>query len=232
MNEAANTGVVTIEDEMRPLLNHIVLVHDDWIGRLVGIHRDAMDVYYHVRVPDHHRRTHGGRNDVYASCVGACVSLSGIERYDRLEEGFTLNGCPPVDEFILSDANRAENLAMYGMNMVDGRHPSCDRIAIHEDDPARMVWWVLVRGLDGRVAIVEENDAASMRNVELPEGTTWSVHLPDLVRGKGGAEDVALLAAERAAAPCCADERDHPEFCDQESRRAEMETYGRRDGGA
>lgn len=219
----------SIVEQMKPLLNHIVIVHDSRMGRLVGIHRDAMDLYYHIRFRDEEAAGNGGRRDLYATCVGACVSLAGVERYEHIEADFTRNGCPPVDEFIESHATRAENLAMYGMSMVDDRHPSCDRITVNEDDPVNSTWWVLLRDMDGMLDYVEENDAISTRRLELPEGSSWADLLAERIRDKGGDEGKVLLAAERAAAPCCADERDHPGCYDRDTRRAEMEHYGRQE---
>lgn len=216
-----------IREQMRPLLNHIVLVHGSWLGRFVGIHEDAMDLYYHVRLRNQDMRPPHDRRDIYASCVGGCASLSGIDHYDHLEADFTRDGCPPVDEFLDTQATRAENI-LYGLPMLDERHGACDRVVLSGRDEHDPIWWVLVRGMDGMVAEVEENDLHATIPLVLPEGETWANHLALRVIARGGKLEDARAIIERAEATCSKDERDHPGFSDEETRRAEMGRYGRR----
>lgn len=83
--------------EMRAMHNHIVIVHDHQLGRLVGFHEDDNDYYYHVRHIDR-------GPTVYHSAVGHCESLKGVySRYDVLDRIFTMNGAPPSDEFLITD---------------------------------------------------------------------------------------------------------------------------------
>lgn len=66
--------------EMQPLHNHICIIHDMHLGRLVGVHEDEIDYYYTIL-------TIKG-NIVYYSAVGACISLKSIERYEMLNNSF------------------------------------------------------------------------------------------------------------------------------------------------
>ena len=79
-------------EEVRKLFNHICIVHDYKLIRMVGISQDFMDVYYVGMDPD------GGLG--YYTFVGSCESLKdNFPRYAALENHFTLNRCPPQDEF-------------------------------------------------------------------------------------------------------------------------------------
>lgn len=74
------------------LHNHIGIVHDWKLVRLIGYCEDEMDCYCWTK--DRHGK------EVKCSMVGAFESLKGkLDRYDQLESGFALNGCPPTDEF-------------------------------------------------------------------------------------------------------------------------------------
>lgn len=95
----------------RAIHNQICVVHDCEMARVVGIHRDAFDAYYIcLRMNDVQHES----NRYYASMVGAAVSLRDIDRYDRIDAVFALNGAPPSDTFIETTATREENEALYG----------------------------------------------------------------------------------------------------------------------
>lgn len=99
------------EAEVRKMFNEICIVHDHQLGRVVGIHQDAMDIYYIVRVkrgdiPFGRELPEGGR-EYYASGAGHCSTLKGHERYEQLENMFTLNGCPPAKDFTISIDSRS-----------------------------------------------------------------------------------------------------------------------------
>lgn len=83
-----------LADAMRPFHNHICILYDSELVRLIGVHEDADDLYYVVQ----HQR---GKIS-YASAVGPCVSLNGLypsKRYESMEGIFSLNGAPPEAEF-------------------------------------------------------------------------------------------------------------------------------------
>lgn len=102
--------------ECRDMHNHICIVGDTEIGRLVGCFRDQMDMYYHIRFMYGHDKN-STNQDVYWSAVGACISLKDTySRYDQLENTFALNGCPPSEEFIERTATPEEDEEMYGEN--------------------------------------------------------------------------------------------------------------------
>lgn len=84
----------TLAAEMRPAVNDVCIVHDTFIGRLVGVQETEEDFYYVVRAM--------GKGEVLASAVGHCVSLKGHypqAAYNRLNNVLTLNNAGPVDEF-------------------------------------------------------------------------------------------------------------------------------------
>jgi hypothetical protein len=81
-------------EELKQIFNHICVLYDNDLVRLVGFYEDDMDIYYHVRFPN-------GRN-LYASMVGWLYSLKGMipdEKYARLDSSWTMNHCPPESEF-------------------------------------------------------------------------------------------------------------------------------------
>jgi hypothetical protein len=100
--------------ECKTMFNDICIVGDMDLVRLVGCSYDLMDMYYHVRFPNGFHEVAMGR-DMHMTAVGPCVSLKGIyPRYDALETHFSLNGCPPVPEFIETVSTPEENEKMYG----------------------------------------------------------------------------------------------------------------------
>jgi hypothetical protein len=84
-----------IRDELVPIHDHICLVYDSELLRLVGIAQDDSDFYYHCR------DFSGGER--YMSAVGWIVSLKDCypaDGYARMESMFALNGCPPSGTFL------------------------------------------------------------------------------------------------------------------------------------
>lgn len=227
MEDAAQTPSISIHDEMRPLHNHICIVHDEWMGRLVGIHEDAMDLYYRIRLRESDRLRHGGREEVYMTCVGACETLQGVERYDRIEANFTRQGCPPADEFMITTADRAENLGYGNLSMVDGRHADCDRVEISDRDPRDPIWWVVVRDLQGAIIAVEENDVTESKPIEKAGDATWEDALTLRVVARGGGVDDARRAFAIATATDSVSNQEYPEYATVERRQAGMERYDR-----
>ena len=73
--------------EMAPFENHIGIVADTDVVRLVGVGQDDMDCYYICK----DRRG----KEVWWSAVGAFETLIGLRRYEQIEATFMLNGCPP-----------------------------------------------------------------------------------------------------------------------------------------
>lgn len=88
---------VDIESEIRPIFNHICMLYDHEIVRLIGYHEDSVDCYYHVKRPD--------GTTLYGSAVGWIYSLKDYlppARYDSLDNSLSMNGCPPEPEFIVT----------------------------------------------------------------------------------------------------------------------------------
>lgn len=95
-------------DEVRKIFNHICIVHDMELVRVIGFHEDVMDYYYIVK-------TQSGKI-YYATFVGPCVSLAdSYPRYDIMEQNFHRNGCERAEHFQFTIATDAENYKMYGV---------------------------------------------------------------------------------------------------------------------
>lgn len=89
-------------DKMLPLHNHICILYDSVLVRLVGVHEDDYDYYYTVKSLD------TSRGKYYASAVGHIVSLKGLypdERYDYMDEIFEISGAGPEEEFGITSDN-------------------------------------------------------------------------------------------------------------------------------
>jgi hypothetical protein len=109
-------GIESMIEEVRALHNHVCVVHDSDLARVVGFHEDAFDAYYAcLRM----NRPGQEKNLFYASMVGAAVSLKGIDHYDQLDSTFALNGAPPTKEFSVTVASRDEDAATYGEHFDD-----------------------------------------------------------------------------------------------------------------
>lgn len=82
--------------EMRPAFNDVCIVHDSFIGRLVGVQETEEDFYYIVQAM--------GRGQVLASAVGHCTSLKGHypeKDYARLDHVLSLNNAGRAEEFLI-----------------------------------------------------------------------------------------------------------------------------------
>ena len=84
-------------NEHKPNHNDICILYDMTLVRLVGVAEDEDDYYYIVREVT-------PKGEYLASCVGWLYSLKGIiaqERYDNMDNLFSLNGAERSDEFII-----------------------------------------------------------------------------------------------------------------------------------
>ena len=81
----------------RKLHNEIVIVHDQKIGRLIGVHEDIIDFYYVVL----HMAEPGSPapNIRLYSAVGGCESMRCVNRYDQIDNVHSFNGAPPQERF-------------------------------------------------------------------------------------------------------------------------------------
>jgi hypothetical protein len=68
--------------------------------------------YYHIilyinPISTSHRKDANGHYTILQSMVGSFISLKDIygERYEHMDEMFTMNGAPPSDEFIIKVMN-------------------------------------------------------------------------------------------------------------------------------
>ena len=78
--------------EMKAMHNHICILADTDLVRLIGFDEDETDYYYIVREL-------GGR-ETGCSYVGPCISLKGkVERYEQMDDVFALNNAGPTEEF-------------------------------------------------------------------------------------------------------------------------------------
>lgn len=83
----------SLEAECRAMFNHICLVNDCQVKRLIGYGEDEHDCYYIMR------DLHG--EIVWHTMVGPCSTLKGVyDRYDIMDNKFAINSCPPETAFI------------------------------------------------------------------------------------------------------------------------------------
>jgi hypothetical protein len=91
--------------DLKKMHNHIGIINDTELGRLVGFSEDFMDYYYIIRHICNERihKDNEGFNTTHHSMVGSFVSLKDIygDRYTHMDEIFTINGAPPSKEFII-----------------------------------------------------------------------------------------------------------------------------------
>lgn len=84
-----------LAQEYRPFHNHICVVHDCTLVRLLGVVDGGDDFYYKV--------VELGGKVTLCSAVGSCVSLKegypDAERYEQLDRVFGYNGAPATEEF-------------------------------------------------------------------------------------------------------------------------------------
>lgn len=93
--------------KMEPFHNHICLMYDVEMVRLIGVGVDDYDFYYLVK-PWNKKN----QNDpiLWASAVGTLYSLKGLipdVAYNRSNQIFEHNGLKPEDEFFILDATTA-----------------------------------------------------------------------------------------------------------------------------
>lgn len=87
--------------EMKQYHNHICILYDSELVRLVGDHQDTYDLYYTVKSLDKKRGSF-----YYASAVGHLISLKGIypsERYDHMNDVFHINGATEELTFLVTE---------------------------------------------------------------------------------------------------------------------------------
>ena len=85
---------IRLLEEMKAMYNHICIVADSDLVRLIGLGEDDSD-YYWIGL------SIGGKRRWY-SCVGPCESLKGkLERYDQIDTVFSLNNAGPTDMFLV-----------------------------------------------------------------------------------------------------------------------------------
>jgi hypothetical protein len=79
------------------MFNHICVLYDTELVRLIGVHEDEIDLYYHVR--------YSNGKELYASAVGWCYSLKGMlpdEKYERLDRSWSKGNNRPEPELLIS----------------------------------------------------------------------------------------------------------------------------------
>lgn len=88
-----------LAQEYSPFHNHLCVVHDCKLVRLVGVVDGGDDFYYKVVEL-------GGKVSL-CSAVGSCVSLKAgypdAERYEQLDKVFGYNGAPATEEFEVTE---------------------------------------------------------------------------------------------------------------------------------
>ncbi len=85
-----------LTDEMKPFHNHLCIIYDTEIVRLIGVAEDDDDLYY---VVDRMTTSH-----LWYSAVGHCYSLKVLlppDDYDRMNNIFRLNTAPETDSFLV-----------------------------------------------------------------------------------------------------------------------------------
>lgn len=203
--------------EAKALFNRICIVHDSDLVRVVGFHEDGMDYYYHVRTRERDARR--GRTEWFATYVGACVSLQGIDRYEHLEADFTRDGCPPAEEFLDTTASRAQDHAFYGAMTVDGLHPDVDRIELGGRAPEDPVWFALLREDERTVVSIQEHDAQGMLEHPKPHDGDWAPLITARITARGGTPEDHARAIERVRASESEALRDYPDIMEKRAAR-------------
>lgn len=132
-----------LAQEYSPFHNHLCVVHDCKLVRLVGVVDGGDDFYYKVVEL-------GGKVSL-CSAVGSCVSLKAgypdAERYEQLDKVFGYNGAPATEEFevteLISEAEPA-NLPI----TFDALQEALSRSVITQD-----MWQLLAIGTGGEVTL-------------------------------------------------------------------------------
>ena len=86
-----------LAEEIKPFHNHMCIMYDMEVVRLIGVGRDDCDYYYIVQV----RNRESPIN--WASAVGHLYSLKGLipeERYNTMERVFSMNWGNPLKPFL------------------------------------------------------------------------------------------------------------------------------------
>jgi hypothetical protein len=94
------------EAEMRPLHNHICMLYDQEMVRLIGVGHDDTDLYYIVQKLEKPRHTFSKDHLMWASAVGHILSLKEClpaVRYAGLDDHFERMGLDPTEEFEVTD---------------------------------------------------------------------------------------------------------------------------------
>lgn len=101
--------------EMLPYHNHICLLYDSEIVRLIGVAEDILDFYYIVQSEDK-------EEEFWATAVGHCVSLKEVNypRYTQIENRFVQNGKCPTESFIVEKASDLKNWKTYNIKTNNG----------------------------------------------------------------------------------------------------------------
>lgn len=106
-NIVYDTNRDKILEECKEMFNDICLSFTH-VYRLVGFMEGEDDYYY---IFDDYR---GNRN--YVSCCICIDSLKNkVSQYEALEMMFTLNGCPPAEEFLLKSEVDELNAGFYNV---------------------------------------------------------------------------------------------------------------------
>lgn len=86
-----------LAEEFKPFHNHIGILHDLELVRILGVGEDDDDYYYICS------SIHRGRYDVFKSTAcGWLYSLKGMipdDRYEQIDGMFEANGSPKTDSF-------------------------------------------------------------------------------------------------------------------------------------
>ncbi len=205
--------------EVKALFNRICIVHDSDLVRVVGFHEDGMDYYYRVRCRE--RDARNGRTEWYATYVGACVSLEGVERYEHIEADFTRGGCPPAEAFLDTVADRVENHLCYGAMIVDGLHPDVDRIELSDRKEGDPVWFAIVRENDRAIVSIQEHDAQGMVEHTDPADGDWAALITARILERDGMSRDLARAVERTTANESEALRDYPEIMNGRAARSD-----------
>lgn len=84
------------------------------IGRLIGMHEDALDYYYRIKMI--------GGKEILWSAVGWFIPLNGAipeDAYKFLEHVFSINKADASDAPVYSEVEYEENVSMYGEMTAD-----------------------------------------------------------------------------------------------------------------
>lgn len=97
-------------EEMKPFHNHICIIYDTDLVRLVGVHNDERDYYYTVKSMN---GRHPGmtQNLWHGTAVGHIISLKDIypkDRYEYMDKIFEWNGATKEENFLVTEEKYEE----------------------------------------------------------------------------------------------------------------------------